>query len=538
MGTSLSIAKKIYLSIGLIVLGYTASMLFVMVEGQVAKRQLTAVSTALFPAAQQSQAALTAFEQQTKAYEDAVTVGDKKLLETAKEKGEFAVKSLDGITKMTALHADDLKKSQSALQQLKNYSEKAHTIYSEMATGKMDQMEKAGELAKQGTELKESLGALTKTFANNLQLEISAVQNAAQRDQLINGVAFVGVVSIALFLVIGVVGSTIRRIKATVERLRDIAEGEGDLTSRLESSQGDELGELARYFNRFIEKLQGIIRQFSDNSLQLAAAAARLNSTSSRIAEGSYEVSGQAGTVATASEEMACTSRDIANNCLQAAESAKLAIETATSGSAIVQQTVSGMGKIAARVQESAQTVTNLGARSDQIGQIIGTIEDIADQTNLLALNAAIEAARAGEQGRGFAVVADEVRALAERTTKATKEIGEMIKSIQQETRAAVRVMEEGVNEVEQGTAGAEKSGQALLVILDQINGVAMQVNQIATATEEQTATTTEITNNIHFMSDIVQKNAEGAQESAGETAHLANLANNLQGLVGHFKIT
>ena len=143
------------------------------------------------------------------------------------------------------------------------------------------------------------------------------------------------------------------------------------------------------------------------------------------------------------------------------------------------------MGLIALRVSQTAQTVETLGSRSYQIGQIIGSIEDRADQTNLLALNAAIEAARAGEQGRGFAVVADEVRALAERTTKATKEIGEMIKSIQLETKSAVSAMEEGGMQVEQGTIAAAKSGEALRNILEQIGNVTVQVNQIAVAAEQ-----------------------------------------------------
>jgi methyl-accepting chemotaxis protein len=188
-------------------------------------------------------------------------------------------------------------------------------------------------------------------------------------------------------------------------------------------------------------------------------------------------------------------------------------------------------------VQETAQTVASLGARSDQIGDIIGTIEDIADQTNLLALNAAIEAARAGEQGRGFAVVADEVRALAERTTRATREIGEMIKAIQSETRGAVAAMEQGVRQVETGTEEAAKSGLALRDILEQVNDVAMQVNQIATAAEEQTATTGEISSNMNQITEVVQLTSQGAQESATAASQLSGHAEELQRLVRQFTI-
>jgi methyl-accepting chemotaxis protein len=203
-----------------------------------------------------------------------------------------------------------------------------------------------------------------------------------------------------------------------------------------------------------------------------------------------------------------------------------------------VQETITGMNIIADRVRQTSRTIEALGSRSEQIGDIVGTIEDIADQTNLLALNAAIEAARAGEQGRGFAVVADEVRALAERTTKATREIGEMIKAIQNETREAVKAMEEGVNEVEKGATSSQKSGLALEEILGRINEVSMQVNQIATAAEEQTATTGEVTSNIQQITEVVHQTARGAEETASAAAQLAEQAQGLQNLVRQFKLS
>ena len=203
----------------------------------------------------------------------------------------------------------------------------------------------------------------------------------------------------------------------------------------------------------------------------------------------------------------------------------------------VVKETVLGMNEIAENVRESAATIGNLGSTSEQIGAIISTINDIADQTNLLALNAAIEAARAGEQGRGFAVVADEVRALAERTSSATREIGAIIKSVQQETSSAMKVMEAGVSRVELGTVGAAKSGSALEEILQQISSVAQQVNQIATAAEEQTATTDEIRNNIRAINDTVQGTARSAHESASSAQQLSLLAEQQQRLVGQFKL-
>jgi methyl-accepting chemotaxis protein len=203
----------------------------------------------------------------------------------------------------------------------------------------------------------------------------------------------------------------------------------------------------------------------------------------------------------------------------------------------VVDQTIGKMHDVSERVTTAARTVENLGRRSDEIGEIIGTIEDIADQTNLLALNAAIEAARAGEQGRGFAVVADEVRALAERTTKATRKIAEMIAAIQKETNDAVASMKEGVEEVENGTSEACRSGQALRDILQRIGTLNQQINMVTAATEQQTSTTSEISKSMHNITAIVQEAAMGTQDSAAAATQLNQLALDLKSLVGQFRL-
>ena len=368
------------------------------------------------------------------------------------------------------------------------------------------------------------------------------VKKASDEDKqrIFHGVYLLLGVTLAILVVVCLLAIFVTKrlllsIGAEPTEMEDIARrvAEGDLTIKLQSGKTGVYEEM----RRMVESLRQVMEKVSHSAQEVSIAAVQLNGNALKTADGSQNVVSQSDTVATASEEMAATSSDIANSCHQAADSSNSASITAQSGAAIVRETVEGMSRIAEKVRSSAGAVEQLGARSEQIGQIVGTIEDIADQTNLLALNAAIEAARAGEQGRGFAVVADEVRALAERTTRATREIGEMIKSIQSETKLAVKAMEQGVDEVERGTAGASRSGQALEKILEQIGEVTSQVNQIATAAEEQTATTREITNNIHSISDTVQMSARSSQEMSQSSSRLSELSADLQDLVRRFRL-
>ena len=351
------------------------------------------------------------------------------------------------------------------------------------------------------------------------------------------GIALLAILALSILLAWVVSRTITGPIKAVVDTIKDIAQGEGDLTRRLPILGKNEIGELSEWFNTFVGKLHGIINQVSGSSLQLASSSLELQLTSKQMAESIAQLSSQSTSLATAGEEMSATSGDIANNCHHAATNAGGATQKANQGAAVVGQSITVMSSIAERVQNAASTVGALGVRSEQIGAIIGTIEDIADQTNLLALNAAIEAARAGEQGRGFAVVADEVRALAERTTRATKEIGEMIKAIQKETKEAVTSMEQSVTQVEQGTSHVADSGRSLQEILDIINSVTEQISQIATAAEEQTATTREISSNVMNLNDLAQQSNRSLRETAVAANDVSRQAEELKQLVGQFRL-
>ncbi|AAR34356.1 methyl-accepting chemotaxis protein [Geobacter sulfurreducens] len=410
------------------------------------------------------------------------------------------------------------------------------------ATAKGDEVGRADAMTFATQSVAPLYDTPAKIIASMVQENIGEAHKMYEQDMASYRASFImmvviilGVIGVAAAAGLAIAGSISGPLNKVLDVLTRVAAG--DLTARADVVSADEMGLLAREVNTTAAKINEIIGLVAHNASQVTAAATQLHATSTQMSTGAEEVAQQAATVATASEEMAATSAEIAHNCSLAAESSRHANDRAENGSDVVQETLTVMNRIAERVKDSARTVESLGERSDQIGEIIGTIQDIADQTNLLALNAAIEAARAGEQGRGFAVVADEVRALAERTTKATKEISQMIKAIQGETKGAVTSMEEGVKEVEKGTSDASKSGEALQAILEQIGGVTMQVSQIATAAEEQTATTGEINNNIQQITEVVQLTARGAEESAQAAEQLAKLAEELQDLVYKFKL-
>ncbi len=311
----------------------------------------------------------------------------------------------------------------------------------------------------------------------------------------------------------------------------------GDLTKRIEVEYKGDYADLVGVTNDLGDSLSELISQLQETVHTTASAAAEISATADTLASASVEQSSQTDEVAGAMEEMSRTVTDNASSATQTANVAKNSGEVATEGGKVVNDTVSKMREIADVVKTSANNIMELGESSKKIGEIISVIDDIADQTNLLALNAAIEAARAGEQGRGFAVVADEVRKLAENTAEATKQISDMISGIQTETDKAVIAMQQGTKEVESGIALADNAGDSLQMIINSTNELLDMINQIAVASEQQSSTSDEISKNVATIAKISASSAQNVGDIATTAGELAQMAESLTSIVDQFKI-
>ncbi len=376
---------------------------------------------------------------------------------------------------------------------------------------------------------------------NAVMADLQALQQDLdrQRQADIFGMAMVGLVIAGIgLLVIWLVGHGIARpLKQMVAMLDDIAQGEGDLTRRLVSDRADELGAIARGFNTFLSKLQGMITQVvtsvqsvSDSSEHTADIAIRTN-------QGVHKQMSEIDQVATAVHEMTATAQDVARNATQAAQAASHADQAASQGMQIVRDTSTSIGALAMEIGKAVGVVQTLAKDSENINAILTAIRGIAEQTNLLALNAAIEAARAGEQGRGFAVVADEVRNLAQKTQQATEEIQSMIQQLQQGTRDVVRVMEDSQQRTDESVQHAAKAAQALETITQAVSVINDMNTQIASAAEEQSAVADDINRNVINIGQVANEVASGADESSAASAGLTKLAEQQRRLINQFRV-
>ncbi|WP_339732189.1 methyl-accepting chemotaxis protein [uncultured Pseudomonas sp.] len=373
-------------------------------------------------------------------------------------------------------------------------------------------------------------------FADLNELQAGLTEQA-EADTL--GMALVGLLVAGLgMLVIWFVGYGIARpLRQMVVMLDDIAQGDGDLTRRLDVNRSDELGDIARGFNTFLGKLQSMITQVVSSVQKVSDSSEHTADIAIRTNTGVQKQLAEIELVATAVHEMTATAQDVARNATHAAEAANHADRAANQGKQTVQHTAEAIAALAQEIGRAVTVVQTLAKDSENITAILVAIRGIAEQTNLLALNAAIEAARAGEQGRGFAVVADEVRNLAQKTQKATEEIQTMIQQLQQGTRDVVTVMEDSQSKTEVSVQQASQAAEALESITQAVSVINDMNTQIASAAEEQSAVAEDINRNVTNIGQVANEVAGGADEASQASAELTQLAEQQRRLINQFKV-
>ncbi|PBP85603.1 methyl-accepting chemotaxis protein [Pseudomonas syringae] len=390
----------------------------------------------------------------------------------------------------------------------------------------------------------------TEQIRNDLQQQ--SVATAARADDLAalqvisakkeQGTAVVQLLSVALVvLLVGIFAAFLitRQItvplSSTVIAARRIADG--DLTHDTSTTRQDELGLLQNTMQHMTVSLRGLIGGIGNGVTQIATAAEQLSAVSEQTSAGVTLQKNEVDQVATAMNEMASTVQEVARNTEDASQAAKQASERAAHGSSVVQHATREIGQLAGEVQQLGQAMQRLTEDSGKIGSVIDVIKAVAEQTNLLALNAAIEAARAGEQGRGFAVVADEVRSLAQRTQNSTTEIEALIQALQKGTGAASGLMDASLQRTEGTVVLARQAEQALVEINQSIGTIEQMSQQISAAAEQQSAVTEEINRSVLSVRDIADQSASATEQSAASTVELARLGSDLQSMVARFKI-
>jgi methyl-accepting chemotaxis protein len=342
----------------------------------------------------------------------------------------------------------------------------------------------------------------------------------------------VGLCALTGFMLTRLIAPALQAATMALERV-----AEKDLTVTVPETSTDELGRLAVALNTCVAAMRGVLVSVAQGAETLSSATTQMSARSIQTAGNANSQSSKTNQIAAAAQEMTATIGEISHNAESAADASRVSAETADQGGAVMQAAAVTMEKIATATSTVSEKMNSLARRSEEIGKVVNVIQEISEQTNLLALNAAIEAARAGEHGRGFAVVAGEVRRLAERTKGATEEISGTIRSIQEETRETLQVMQDSRTAVETGMGETSRARKSLEAIIESSKQVEHQIHLIATAATEQTAASGEISESAGHISQLSVENAQGAEEAVEALKNLASLASDLDGMIRQFRL-
>lgn len=532
-----SIRLKILLIPMVGILGFAAVLAYNFSVSSASNSRLNEVKAVYYPILEKASASVVALDRITETFNSAVAAGEQEMIGGAEEYASTVRRNLNEIEALEPRRKDKVAAIKTEFEQ---YFQLAKSLSEQMIANTIVQ----GQLGQRTSEMAARLNTLKsimenfrvqshEIFTRNINDTTTEMSNAVTGGLLTALVTFVAVIIVSIYITSNITGSLSR----IVGSLKDIAQGEGDLTRRIPQTSKDEIGELVYWFNSFVEKLQGIIREVVDVTGPLSGVSSELSllaRQSERVTSDQLDATRNAER---SISEMFASLGENASNASSAADAAAGADNETKMGQEVVDSTISAINILAQEVERAAETIRQLEADTTSVGNILDVIQGIAGQTNLLALNAAIEAARAGEQGRGFAVVADEVRTLASRTQVSTQEIHSVIEQLRRTARAISEVMEQGQKRARESVEKAAKAGESLSTIAGKVETISNMNIQIASATEEQQQTSSYIQRSVEEIRSASEHAANGSRKVAEATEQLTRATAKLSHVTGQFRV-
>jgi methyl-accepting chemotaxis protein len=531
----LSIAKKLFL---IPIIGTVCFALYIVISTITAYDNVEILDNARTiqtPALLSSRDALNSMKNVKGALSSAVTTGDEEALSNAEALADGVKKELELIISLDTSMANEVTP---ILNNFDNYFRLAlPATRAYLESGDISKIQSdSREMNASFDDAQSVLETFSKDRESIFQEAISGANDSAK--SLISLGIFMGLGTMVLLFAtaVPIVNNLKKSIVDVVSSLKDIAQEDGDLTIRIRTKNTDEIGDLVYWFNQFIAKLQGVVKDIGNSSKPLSNLASNLNQVSMQARDTITSQQMAAADAKAAVDEMTSSVDAVAHSANEAANAAGEASTAADDGQRVVNQTVSSIQSLASRVEETAVVIKKLEEDSNQVGVVLDVIKGIAEQTNLLALNAAIEAARAGEQGRGFAVVADEVRTLASRTQQSTEEIQSTIEQLQDAARSAVSVMAKGTEQATVSVDEANKAGSSLNAITDTISRITQMNDQIANSTGEQQKVADMISSNVDDINSRTDDTTSSSEQLTAVSSELEQLSRDFSRIMQQFK--
>ena len=535
--SNISIKAKIIALAGAAIIGFMISLAVNTSINSQNSERIQKVRDVYFPVVQKSDENLVKLLQIKELLNTAVSTGEVEFIQNAGMLNEQVVSNMDRIIELWNDRSSENKKLRG---QFKNYYSLAYEVTDGMLSGTLDMSKMSGKIDGMNSALatvKASMEKLSEDalaeFNQTVEVSISDAQKALTLGMLATGV------TIAILILLGwsIVNSIGTALGKLLVSLKDIASGDGDLTKRIQKTSNDELGDVVDRFNQFVDKLHNSITDVVKSIEPLTSLSTDLGSLTSDTLSISANQNEATEQVSLVVEEMVSSVKAVSNNANSASEAANEADKAAKGGRDIVTKTVASINGLAEEVERAGEVIRKLEADTGNVGTILDVIKGIAEQTNLLALNAAIEAARAGEQGRGFAVVADEVRTLASRTQDSTQEIQKVIEELQTAARSAVDVMGQSKQRAQESVEHAAQTGESLTAITERVSAITEMNRQIASAAEEQERAAYSIKDNVLGIKETSETAMQSIQKVEEASLSLVDISGNLQRVTGDFKV-